>query len=238
MHPRTPLILAAIAFLLSLGAGWYAWQTRFRTEEAVVAVRDLPAGHRLSPGDVERRLLPAGGRPAGSVTHSGQLAGKYTAYPLLKDQVLTLRHLAETPPTATLAERLPPGQRVVSVSVRPETVLGGALAPGDTVDLLVAWPADGEKQTVRVETLAAGLTVVDIRNQSGLSTREKPEYGSPGAVPHAVLLRVSPSQAQRLIAAAETKGASLYLLLAGAERSVTGAEQPPGAERPGGAGQP
>lgn len=208
---RWPLILAAVTFVLALFSGIYTYTILLQTVPILIAVGDLPAGTLLRSDMVKVRYIPAGGRPTGALIGPGQAVGHFAALPILAHQVLTDRQLSDQPPARDPLTGIVESQRVVSVPVRAEAALGGALAPGDRVDVAAAWP--GENRPGPVEVLASGVTVVDLRNRAGESTLV-PGGPPTDPVPVTALLLVSSPQAHNLTAAAESN-ATLYLWLMG-----------------------
>lgn len=216
---RVPLVLALVTFGLSLVSGTYAYHTMLRTVPVLTAVADIPAGAELKPDMVQVVRVPAGGRPVQALFGPGQVVGKYAAVPVLAEQTLTTRHLAEQAPLADpMAAALAPGERIVSVPVKSDAVLGGAMRPGDLVDVAAAWPGQDGKPGP-VEVLATGVRVIDLRNAAGQSTQATSgdESTPESAVPSAVLLQVSGQQARSLVGAVESK-AAIYLWLVGREQ--------------------
>lgn len=222
--PRLPLMLAAVTFCLALGLGARAWREHFTTEPVLRVRITVPAGEPVGREVAEQVAVPAGSRPPGALTSLDQLAGLWARVELVPGEYLLRGHLtAEAPPRA-LYERMRPGMRAVSLPVRPEAVLGGALAAGDLVDVLAAYSPLQEGAAATTRTLAQGLRVLDVRNSAGTSTSPEVSDAAAGpdaaaelpgqAVPAAVLLEVDPQLAPDLIAAAEEK-ATFYLLLAG-----------------------
>ncbi len=210
--PRTPLILAAITFVLAVTAGTSQWQAHFRIVPILRVRIGVPAGQPVPPASLEVVHVPAGGRPEGAVTAIGSLAGRWTRVPLVPGETLLESHLTTDPPRLELADRLQPGRMALSIPVRSEAALQGALRPGDLVDVWSAFPAtDANLEQVRV--LAVRLRVMDVRNAEG--ARAEPAADLPGrAVPAAVLLEVGPDQAT-VILTALTAGGEIYLLLSG-----------------------
>ena len=170
MQPaRLPLTLALATFVLALLSGGYAYSKIVRTVPVLVAVRDIPAGSELRENLVEIIRVPAGAMPRQALYGLGQVAGQYAAVPLFESEMLTARHITSSPEAnAGQLAVLGPDERVVSIPVRPEAVLGGALRPGDVVDVAAAWPGP-EGKPGDVQVLVSKVRVVDLRNSSGQS---------------------------------------------------------------------
>jgi pilus assembly protein CpaB len=216
---RLPLVLALVAFGLTLVSGGYAYNRLLRTVPVLVAAHDIAAGTEMTPDLVKVTRIPAGGRTPEALYGPGQVAGQYAAVPLFGGEPLTFRHITSRPPAKDPLAQLAPGQRVVSVPVKPEAVLGGILLPGDTVDVAAAYPPPDGKPAL-VDVLATGVQVIDLRNAAALSTqRAKTDSNNAqdGAVPTSVLLLVSTQQAKALAGAVESK-ATIYLWLVGRDR--------------------
>jgi len=219
MQPsRLPLMLALVTFGLALVSGAWVWSEVVRTVPALIAVRDVEPGAELNAEMVRVGRVPAGGTPPQALYGPGQVAGMYAAAPLFKDQIVTQRHITEQPPVAKGMGSLAPGERVVSVPVKPEAILGGALRAGDLVDVAAAWPGP-EGKPGPVEVLVSGVRVADLRNSSGRSIEQIGEdtMSLDGAVPTSVLLVVNPGQARTLVGAVESR-ATVYLWLVGRDR--------------------
>lgn len=215
MQPsRLPLTLALIAFALAFISGSYAYATTIRTVPALVPVKDIQQGAELYEEMFQTIRVPAGGTPPQALHGPGQVAGRYAAAPLFQGEIVTARHLTAE---AAAAGQIAPaaGQRVVSVPVRAEAVLGGALRPGDLVEVAAAWPGP-EGKPGPVEVLAAGVKVVDLRNSSGQSIQAPAGDVATldSSVPVTALLAVTNGQARSLVGAVESK-ATLYLWLVG-----------------------
>lgn len=241
--PRAPLVLAAAAFAAALVLGARTWQAHFRTEPVLRVTREVPAGAPLDPSAVEVVAVPLGARPPGALASPSQVQGRWARVTLVPGEYLLEGHTTPVPPPRLLAQRTAPGARVLSIPVRPEAALQGALRAGDRVDAYAAFPAGQGGPRL----LAAGVRVMDVRSADGASigggdpaegggvTAEWEAGGSAGAagpgrplgaaagtwpdrparaVPAAVLLEVTPEQAVALLEALAAR-AEIYLALAG-----------------------
>jgi len=215
--PRShlPLTLAMVTFALTLISGSSLYNKWLKSVPALVMVQDLPAGAELTPSMVTVIRVPAGGRPPQALYGVGQVVGQYTTVPLFADQMLTNRHISDQPSLPGGLSDPAPGQRVISLPVRSEAALGGALRPGDVVDVVAAWPGL-EGKPGAVDVLASGVRVVDLRNAAGLSIGKGSSAHYDGMqeslVPATVLVQVSSQQGRQLVAAVEAR-AAIYLWL-------------------------
>ncbi|MDF2630113.1 MAG: Flp pilus assembly protein CpaB [Symbiobacteriaceae bacterium] len=213
MQPsRLPLTLALVTFVLALLSGGYAYSRIIRTVPVLVAAQDIPAGSELRETMVEIIRVPAGAMPRQALYGLGQVAGQYAAVPLFASEMLTARHITSSPEANSGLVALAPEERVVSIPVRPEAVLGGALRPGDVVDVAAAWPGEGKPGNVQV--LVSSVRVVDLRNSSGQPIQADGGETPGGAIPATALLAVTAEQGRALVGSVESK-ASLYLWLVG-----------------------
>lgn len=218
--PKTPLVLAAVAFVLALAAGARQWQAHFRTVPVLRVRAEVPAGQPVPQAAVEVVQVPAGGRPEGALGRVQALAGRWARVPLVPGEILLEGHLTSERPRTELADQVQPGRRVLSIPVRPEAALQGALKPGDIVDAWAVFPAASPGPD-HVQALAAGLRVMDVRNSEGAPTAAAAAAEAPGrAVPAAVLVEVTPEQAAAVLSALTARG-EVFLLLAG-RRSPSG----------------
>jgi Flp pilus assembly protein CpaB len=200
---RLPLILAFATFILALVAGLWVYQRYLKTVPALVPTRDIAAGTELKSEMVRIVRVPAGQTPPRVLWGPGQLVGKRAAVPLFADQLISERQLSDAAMPVTPGAAPPEGKRLISVPVKATAALGGALKPGDVVEIAAAWGGP-EGKPGPVQVLAAGVPIVELRSPA--SSLEGTSY--------TVLLLVSPEQAKALIGAIESKG-SLWLWLVG-----------------------
>ncbi len=135
-------------------AGGAAYLTYFpRTRTVYVAAVDLPAFHQLTEADVRKVDLSTKAIPAEPVIDRDSVLGRYTLAPVGQDAAMDKTKLGPVLVGGWLASR-----RLVAVESSTETNLGGALARGDVVDVLLS-PTSAEGTAVTID----GVLVVDVR---------------------------------------------------------------------------
>lgn len=106
--------------------------------QAVVAARDLPAGHLLTAEDVSLEHLPQ--MPPGGFASTSLVVGHSTSVEIAKNDVLTPLSLLDG-----LAGMLAAGERAVSIKVDEASAVGHKVRPGDWVDIFVVLRQDGKE---------------------------------------------------------------------------------------------
>jgi len=121
-----------------------------QTRLAAVATRDLPAGHRLEPGDARSRDVPAELLPDGALTASQLPVGRPLAAPVRAGALLT--DLSVVSPTALEAH--PDGTVLATVRIT-DPAATEAVDVGDRVSVIVA-----DLQTSGAATVVARRVLV------------------------------------------------------------------------------
>ena len=156
--------LLALALLLA-GAAAYMYASDNRAANALVLARDVPAGQQLVEADLEYRTAVGGALPTGAVSDPAEAVGKHARGPLPKGQYLVAGQLDPVAGRA-LAESsfpLPDDWALVSLPIEFEHALGGAVAPGQAVDLY----AVVKRSAGPAEILVPGARLVDLRSRDG-----------------------------------------------------------------------
>jgi pilus assembly protein CpaB len=166
---RKKLIGAAALGLCTAGA-LFAYTTAVRREAegggrtgVLVALRDVEAGEKLSRSDVGVRAIPSSYVHPDAVPgdDAERALGRPVASELRAGQPILWRDLRTgPPPPKPLAERVPRGQRALTLPVDVSSSLGGALRAGDRVDLLGTFTRAGEGDRTTV-TLLQDVAVLD-----------------------------------------------------------------------------
>ncbi|WP_448580139.1 Flp pilus assembly protein CpaB [Thermaurantiacus sp.] len=180
--------------------------------EIWVARSDLAAGAPFSPAMVQKARWPATSVPssavAGEATALLGLAGRRLAADLPAGAPLLEGHLLARGAGSTLAHRLSPGMRAVTVPVTASSGLAGLVRPGDRVDLLFSGALpDGRRisATALPDVKVLGLDQqIDAGDAAGVGT-------TGAAVPATVTLEVTPEAAETVAFLAEAGRLSLSL---------------------------
>ncbi len=179
------LVLALIA-----GAVYYA---HTRETVAVVAAQDLKVGTRLTESHLQVRHAHPDAVPAGALRSVHAALGHYVALPVLTGQYVPERALAERPGSAIAAGiNIPPGFQVISIPVSPSMAVGGALRPGDLVDVFavsstlpgsvrrapgtagLSGGVGGGRDPAPAEVVGRRVLVLGLRTEQGAPVEEAP----------------------------------------------------------------
>lgn len=158
--------------------------------QVIAARHDIAAGETISESDIEERTWVAALLPGEAVTTKADALGKQVGSTILAGEVISAARFGFD----ASAIDVPDGLYALSVPARAVQAVGGALAPGSTVDVY----AIGSSSTTRI---AASVLV--------LATSASQDAGS-GADAW-VTLAVEPARVQEVIQAAE--GQTLYFAL-------------------------
>jgi pilus assembly protein CpaB len=144
-----------------------------RPVDVLVLARDAPAGtpaDQLSPY-LEVKALPQAAVAVGAATTLDGLGGLVTSVDLVTgEQLLTTRMVSPDALDVPGRVDVPAGLQEVTVLLTPDRVVGGALAPGDTVGMIITRDAETHMrlQKVLVTTLQ-GLGAAVEGDTSGVA---------------------------------------------------------------------
>ena len=169
-------------FVYSRAAGAEQARDRWGTARlVVVAVHDLPAGHRIGAGDVRRQRWPAALVPPGAL--SSLDAGEVVAAPVMAGEPVVRGRLGRAR-AGPVAAALSAGRRAVTI---PAGDTPPPVAVGDEVDLVAAGSA------LAAQVVARGASVVAVRDRAvvvAVTTDELPAVAG-GLVDGTVVVAVS-----------------------------------------------
>lgn len=198
-----------VACIVLAGVAGFLYYGQTQQTAVLVADRDLAVGTRIEDGDVAVRRVPVSAVPEGALSSPDQAAGQFVAFPAMAGQYLTARHLSRTRAGAAATSGLPvpPGDRVLSLPVSPAAAVGGALAPGDLVDV-IAVPDTGKGPPLAGldpagnTVLGQRVLVLGLRTDQGAALEPDSRSALTGSSRVAsVLLAIPESDEQRYAAA-------------------------------------
>jgi Flp pilus assembly protein CpaB len=208
--------LCLTAFVVLSAVAGFFYYANTEQAPALVATHDLKVGAQIQDSDVAvRRVNPSS--VEGDVFRSTEQAiGQYIAFPVLKGQFLDPRQLMASKNGELLGSGLqvPAGSRIIGLPVTPATAVGGALKPGDLVDVIAIPNAQktgiGVEDATANQTIGRDVLVVGLRTEQGTPfDRDDPSINATGAKPSSVLLAIPYSDESRYSGA---MGTSTFLL--------------------------
>lgn len=179
------LAVGVVLIALSIVGGLRLSSREDRSIAVYVATSDLSPGHVLTRGDVEPSRLTASPAVIDGLlgTDAGPPVGRVMRQPVAAGAVV---------PSGALGASAPAGRRV-TVPMSADHALGGAIRPGDRVDVLATFSKGTE--TARTITVAANAEVVEVIRTDGL-------FGQGEGAVGAVTLRVASDEAVVVVFAA------------------------------------
>lgn len=182
-------LIACVASLIS-----FLYFTRLnRVERIVVAAADIPVRTLIDRSMVAYRAIPVAGVHPLAAKAVDDVVGRYASGPIVAgEQVITARLSSHERPYRFTSD-ISPNHRAIIIPVRPGDGVGSSVRSGDIVDIVMACD---EKLFGRplARTIAWGLRVLDVRTESGASFTK-----SQDGQPVAIVLEVSPQEAERII---------------------------------------
>ncbi len=173
----------------------------------VVAVTELARGATIDAGSLRVIDVPSMLVPPGAVATLEQATGRVLVADLAEGEALTATRLAAAG-TGPVAAQVPPGLRAFVLPVGPP---GGTVRPGDHVDVVATFGANGGRPYT--DTVATALEVLDVV-EAGQPVSAGASGGASG--PPIVVL-ADPLTVERL-----ARAASLALLTV----AIVGADEP------------
>ena len=209
------LCLALFVVLSSIAGLFYYSNTRQVT--ALVATQDLKVGAQVQDGDITVRDVNPSALGGGVMRASDRAVGQFVAFPVLKGQFIDVRQLTPSRNADFLTAGLPipAGFRIVGLPITPATAVGGALKPGDRVDV-IAIPNQLKSATVDVgnagpETLGRGVLVVGMRTDQGTPYPTSDPSNVVSSKPGSILIAIPEADEARYSAAVASSSFLLAL---------------------------
>ncbi|HLS88458.1 MAG TPA: Flp pilus assembly protein CpaB [Sphingobacteriaceae bacterium] len=198
---RHMALLLAVAMALLTAVLVYNYLSRFaETMPVVVAARDLEGPRLIEAGDVKVVPVPVGSVHPLAFNDPGAVVGQWLKGSAVAGEMLLAPHLAGGPTGGSPLQIVLQQNQVGFFLPAPlERMLGGAVSPGDKVDLIFVG-SRGRGEQARSDLLAAAVPVLEVRDQDGLPLADE---GRGRSLPAGLVLAVTPFDAQRLAFALE-----------------------------------
>lgn len=232
MAQRRPIIILGIAILLGLiivflansyFTGIEKRQERvaeqLQLQQVLVATQPLAFGTELTAQNTKLVGWPAASVPEGAFKTSIGVVGnprgpRVALRPIAVGEPILASRISGTDGRASVSALLPEGMRAVAVRIDDVSGVGGLVAPGDVVDVLLTRQlagADADRNDQITDVLLEKIRVVAIDQRADESKTEP-------AVAKTATLEVDPVSAQKLVLAQKVGAISLAL------RNVTSIE--------------
>jgi pilus assembly protein CpaB len=174
---------------------------RYATRPVVVATRDLVRGDALSAPDLALRDVPSQFAPSGTLGAEAAptLVGRRLLHALRRGDPVTPFDV-EARGSGSLANRLPAGQRALTIAVDELNAAGGLLRAGDHVDLYYSRQQGGD--SARLSLLFAAVPVLAAGHQLAEANASSGDAGAGGFA--TITLQLPPADAARVVLAQHT----------------------------------
>ena len=170
VNRRTLLGLTLVG--ISVVCGWLVLESGKATYPVWTVVRDLPAGVALGRDDLRIEEVNLPPRLLDTyLSSSKSLAGMTLTRPVTAGELIPATWLASDDESAS---------RVVTIPVDPEHAVGGALRPGEEVDVYATFDAGDPR--ARTVVLLRGAEVIDLVTSGGLVMGDRAIIGLTVAV--------------------------------------------------------
>ena len=166
----------------------------------VIAVQDIPARTRLTPGMLQVLHVPPPEAPDGSIGSPADLVGRVLVRPIAAGKAVVASAVAAPGASLGMAFNLPRSQRAVTVALDPADGVDEFARPGDHVDILATDEPGSRPAETRTVLQNVPLLAVGSQTSADDAAPAAASSGSPAA--SHVTVAVSPTQAQALVLAA------------------------------------
>jgi pilus assembly protein CpaB len=133
-----------VAMLVSSYTGQQKNVQNITTPQVLVAASDLPVGTVLNINQVRWQSWPTQNPPPNVIlkqaTQNNDWQKKKLRRAITKDEPILLSALVANAQGSFLAAALDKNMRAVAIDVKPDTSVGGFIAPGDFVDVVLTYP--------------------------------------------------------------------------------------------------
>lgn len=174
------------------------------TAPVYVVTTEISRTDSLTEENVELEQWPVDRIPEGAVSTPEALVDMVPIHPLFPGEPVLAAKIIDKDKSASAADKILPGHRVVSINVTMESSVSHLIFPGDHVDIMSVNRERGKAETIlpNVEVFAVGSETNRIVDENGGSMQAK-----------TVSVQVTPDQAQKLTFHADSSSGKLRLAL-------------------------
>lgn len=218
------LLAAAVGLAAALAAGRFHVQyvnAHKEMVQVVVPARDIPPYTVITEADLTTAPVPAGGEDPAAARSAPEVVGRLALYPLYKGEQVRRERLVDP---SVVKDR-----QVISLGIDVARCVGGALQPGNLVDV---WWVNDPAVPGTWQLAASDAVVLDLKDSSGKSVvQQQPPAliqqavaGSqgPSSPPSVVVLAVKNADVPRVVGGASMKSQNVVL----AKKYAEGGTQP------------
>lgn len=244
-RPGAVAIVSVVALIFAGLASWGVYnylqqETKksklTKTDQTVVATADLPVGTKLNATQLKVASWPKESRPPGSFADATPVVDRVVVRQIAAGEAVTEQKLLPKDIKAgagMMTYVVPEGHRAVTVGVNEVAGVAGFLSPNNRVDIVLSTLIPRSSPPENISKII--LQDVPILATGQVATEQKD--GKPLIVP-TVTLDLTPEDAEKLILAstkgtlqlllrnvidkapAETRGATIFKVLGGVERTA------------------
>jgi pilus assembly protein CpaB len=192
-------IIAAVLGLITVAALNFYLKSLQKTAvieqektEVVIAAKTIPAHTRITADMLAVVTLPAESIHAAAFRKISDAAGGITQSEIIQGEQLLAGRVVTDKLRGTLSYRIPDNMRAIAIPVNEVTGVGGYIAAGDKIDVLVTYRDDEINKDTITYTVLQNMTVLAV----GESPEEKDSAES--LLVSTVTLSVTPAQAEVL----------------------------------------
>jgi pilus assembly protein CpaB len=192
------------AMSLAVGPGTATAMQDPATVDIVVARSEIAYGQAMEPALLMTKPWPKSAVPDGAYTSFEAFSNDTPMRALgriFPGEPIMAAKLSSPGERVTIVQRLTPGYRAAAISVDAATAVGGFVAPGDRVDILMT---QGGGNELRAVTVLQNVRVV------GIDQTSEERQGAPKVV-RTITVEVLPDDVQRLVLAQTAGRLSLSL---------------------------
>lgn len=198
--------------------------------EIAVSTKSLKVGSPVNTANFKWQEWPEDSVLRGAIVREGKKSVADMAKGRLRrgmeaGEPLTQAFLTSAGKTNILAASLDPGMRAMAIKVKPETMVGGFISPGDRVDVLLTYQVkvSGKERDEVADTVSRHATQTVLENVKVLAIDQSAtkEDSNKAKVGRTVTLEVNSKGSEKLALAGEMGDLSLVLRALGDDQKMS-----------------